>query len=622
MPIKPEHKPYNNGVVTKYALECPEGFIPGTLQRSNAGRKWYTNGVDNKMAYECPEGYHEGKTMTEGNLQGYKKVSVTNKKKRWYTNGVENVFTEQCPEGYLEGVARDEPARVQKSRQTCLEKYGVDNPSKAQVVREKISAQLKGRPFAAQKYYQEKYGVVNVTQLPEIIEKRRQNSLERYGVDCPQKLLEVKEKARQTVMSRGGYEEMVKKSHATQRRNGGIGFANPITKQKYQQTMIERYGAYNALLVPELVAKNTNVKVYDTESFVTQARIVHGNRYDYSKVRYTRIGEAVEIVCPVHGSFTQEAAVHIMGHGCQKCGTHRSHREVWMEERLKELGEEVQTNARLFTMAGLKQKVEMDLYLPQRNIGIEFNGYLSHSTIENCVGGGKAKSYHKDKTEAALREGIRLYHFWEDAPEELVLSIIKAKLGLNEKIGARELRVIKGPAIECEVFFNCWHLDGAVAADRYYALGDDEGIKCALSVRKNKECVEIARFASMGGITVLGGYARLFERVKEDYKGQRIITYCNRDLSPDPSDTVYAKMGLSFVRDCGPMLKYYVGKGFTDKKGVWHKEGVHPRQEFMKYKLEDYWDDVDMSLFADVICGRHEVYPAYNSGNFLYSLDT
>lgn len=54
--------------------------------------------------------------------------------------------------------------------------------------------------------------------------------------------------------------------------------------------------------------------------FLENAKKVHGDRYDYSKVVYTRAQEKVEIICPAHGSFWQIPDTHRNGRGCRKCG--------------------------------------------------------------------------------------------------------------------------------------------------------------------------------------------------------------------------------------------------------------------------------------------------------------
>ena len=56
-----------------------------------------------------------------------------------------------------------------------------------------------------------------------------------------------------------------------------------------------------------------------TDEFIKDARAVHGDRYDYSKVEYNGNKVKVEIICPEHGAFFQAPAKHLSGQGCPKC---------------------------------------------------------------------------------------------------------------------------------------------------------------------------------------------------------------------------------------------------------------------------------------------------------------
>ena len=55
------------------------------------------------------------------------------------------------------------------------------------------------------------------------------------------------------------------------------------------------------------------------EGFIQRSRATHGNKYDYSKSRYLGLKKKVNIICPDHGEFWQQASVHISGSGCRKC---------------------------------------------------------------------------------------------------------------------------------------------------------------------------------------------------------------------------------------------------------------------------------------------------------------
>ena len=57
-----------------------------------------------------------------------------------------------------------------------------------------------------------------------------------------------------------------------------------------------------------------------TEKFINESVSIHGDRYDYSRTKYTGQEKKVEIVCAEHGVFMQKPNVHLMGSGCSKCG--------------------------------------------------------------------------------------------------------------------------------------------------------------------------------------------------------------------------------------------------------------------------------------------------------------
>ncbi len=68
------------------------------------------------------------------------------------------------------------------------------------------------------------------------------------------------------------------------------------------------------------------------ETFIQKARLMHGDKYDYSKVEYTDSQTKVCIICPEHGEFWQKPNNHIHGWGCAKCsGSHKKTTEEFVE---------------------------------------------------------------------------------------------------------------------------------------------------------------------------------------------------------------------------------------------------------------------------------------------------
>lgn len=64
----------------------------------------------------------------------------------------------------------------------------------------------------------------------------------------------------------------------------------------------------------------TIVSAIDKTSYwINQAKEVHGDTYDYSKVNYIDSKTNVEIICSEHGLFYQAPNKHLYGHNCPKC---------------------------------------------------------------------------------------------------------------------------------------------------------------------------------------------------------------------------------------------------------------------------------------------------------------
>lgn len=56
-----------------------------------------------------------------------------------------------------------------------------------------------------------------------------------------------------------------------------------------------------------------------TDTFIKRAKEVHGDRYDYSLVEYVNSATKVKIICPEHGVFEQSPNLHLQGRKCPYC---------------------------------------------------------------------------------------------------------------------------------------------------------------------------------------------------------------------------------------------------------------------------------------------------------------
>lgn len=64
---------------------------------------------------------------------------------------------------------------------------------------------------------------------------------------------------------------------------------------------------------------------YTTEEWILKATKAHNYKYDYSKVEYLTSKQKVEIICPIHGVFTQSPTEHLGGKGCPFCANQKAH---------------------------------------------------------------------------------------------------------------------------------------------------------------------------------------------------------------------------------------------------------------------------------------------------------
>jgi hypothetical protein len=72
-------------------------------------------------------------------------------------------------------------------------------------------------------------------------------------------------------------------------------------------------------------------KFNKTDQFISKAKIVHVDDYDYSSTRYLRWNKKVTIICKRHGPFKQFPNDHLRGSGCPYCGRKRLNRIEFLQ---------------------------------------------------------------------------------------------------------------------------------------------------------------------------------------------------------------------------------------------------------------------------------------------------
>lgn len=157
-----------------------------------------------------------------------------------------------------------------------------------------------------------------------------------------------------------------------------------------------------------------NVKL-TKEQYIQKAIAVHGEFYDYSKIDYKGYDYPINIVCPLHGEFKQSAGNHIvLKTRCPACAHNtRTKGHIELYEFFKNLGYDVLEEYRpdWLKLYSSRKSYELDLYVPELNLSIEYNGTYWHS--EEVLIKRNRPDFHKTKYEKCKENGINLIHIFE-----------------------------------------------------------------------------------------------------------------------------------------------------------------------------------------------------------------
>ena len=151
------------------------------------------------------------------------------------------------------------------------------------------------------------------------------------------------------------------------------------------------------------------------------------------------------------------------GSGCPYCARHVSKAEKRIKEFLIELDLTVEGSNRTILTGQ-----EINLWLPEKKIGIEFNGIYWHSERY------RKQNFHRDKWLASKVAGIQLVQIWEDdwnLRPEIIMRTLAHKLGVSETgsptINTKTIIITEQQA---EEFLNENHLQGFASGSHYLGL--------------------------------------------------------------------------------------------------------------------------------------------------------
>lgn len=171
---------------------------------------------------------------------------------------------------------------------------------------------------------------------------------------------------------------------------------------------------------------------------------------------------------------------------------------------------------------------ELDIFIPDLNTAIEFNGIYYHS--EKFLD----RNYHKMKHDLCKEKGIRLIQIWEDDWRDrrpIVEKFLKHKLGLSqdEKVFARKTSVKDVSTQETRSFLEENHIQGYVNGSLKLGLYHNEELVAVTVFSKAGGTLRLERYATSKH--VIGGQSKILKWVDRNIEYEEMVTFADLTIS-------------------------------------------------------------------------------------------
>ena len=204
---------------------------------------------------------------------------------------------------------------------------------------------------------------------------------------------------------------------------------------------------------------------------------------------------------------------------------------------------------------------EIDIFIPEKKIGIEYNGNKWHTEWF----GKKNRHYHLSKLEECNKKGVKLISIFEDEYEfhkEIVLSkiahILNIKTANLKKIYARKCKVKEIYSYQSEEFLEKHHIQGFAKSTLHIGAFYEDRLVGVMSFSNHPgNNWELTRFASDNNYICCGIGGKLFKYFTRNYEYNEIKSFADRRWTVDEKNNIYTKLGFKFVKFTKPNFSYY-----------------------------------------------------------------
>lgn len=387
----------------------------------------------------------------------------------------------------------------ERRMQTIMKKYnGKASPRTISSAKSRSkNLYIKGR-----KTLQEKYGVINPSQLADHLDKCRQTLINRYGVNHQSKIphvIELKKEQRLDFL---------------QQLTNSVKIIDILPPEEYKNELFQtpcdniKFNCNNC----------NKDEILNYETFKWRARNINTV--------------------------------------CSSCSgiTSGSNAQYEIAEFIKTFDPNIEVNNK-----SIIHPLELDIVSEEHKIAIEYDGIYWHSF--NRTENAAERRYHLNKTLRCQENNYQLIHIFENEwinKREIVKSRLTSLFGKSNRIYARKCRVEEISSKESSAFIDYHHIQGNVKSSVHLALIYKNQIVAVMTFRKprfNKKVQwEIIRFCTIYNTNIIGGASKLFKAFVNKYQPNSVISYADRRWG---EGKVYLKLGFKHVSSTSPNYYYY-----------------------------------------------------------------
>jgi hypothetical protein len=416
--------------------------------------------------------------------------------------------------------AYKDPEWQESREETNLKKYGVRIPLQNNDI---ISKQINTT--------KERYGVTNVSQIQSVKNKKIKKSQLKYGTDYTFQAEEIKNKCVCKHLINLGV------------RN--VAFNNDIKLKRMRKQR------NNFLEKMEVYLQDWKIKLLDEE--YVHYHFHHNWKCLKCNTIFNQWWNVIQIsngkVCPVCYPKTSKSI---------------QQDEVFEFIRTIYDGDVIKNTKKII------YPKELDIYLPDKKLAIEFNGLYWHS--EENVG----SDYHVIKTNECEKKGIKLIHIFEDewvSKKEIVKEKIKNILIKN--ININEISKIKISIIsetEKNEFLTNFSLKDFDKSDINLGIIYKNKIASVMTFFKKSDQYVISRFCDNFNFLIENSFGKLLEYFKKNFEWKSIIGYSDRRWD---DDHLFENEFFKKIKVIKPVRWYCVNyKRFLNKESFKNKKYI------------------------------------------------